>query len=58
MPRHIKIEVRHRRRQYGYTATAKLLLSGHWLQAAGFAPGTLAQVEVQASRLIITPATI
>lgn len=58
MPRHIKIEVRHRRRRYGYAATAKIMLSGHWLQAAGFAPGTLAQVEVQAGRLIITPAPV
>ncbi|WP_019946738.1 SymE family type I addiction module toxin [Hymenobacter aerophilus] len=56
MQRHIKIEYRHRRRAFGYAATAKLLLSGHWLQAAGFAPGTVAQVEVQAGRLIITPA--
>ena len=56
MQRHIKIEHRHRRRVYGYAATAKLMLSGRWLEAAGFAPGAVAQVEVQAGRLIITPA--
>ena len=53
-----KSKCRHRRRVFGYAATAKLLLSGHWLEAAGFVPGTVAQVEVQAGRLIITPAAV
>ena len=58
MQRHIKIEHRHRARRWGFVATAKLMLSGHWLEAAGFAPGTVASVEVQAGRLIITPAPV
>ena len=56
--RKIKVERRHRPRVYGYAATAKLMLSGHWLQAAGFAPGTIAAIEVQAGRLIITAAPV
>lgn len=58
MQRKVKVEFRHRRRAFGYAATAKLLLSGHWLEAAGFAPGTVAAIEVQAGRLIITPAPV
>ncbi|MFD2787371.1 SymE family type I addiction module toxin [Hymenobacter rubripertinctus] len=58
MHRKIKIETRHRPRRWGFVSTAKLLLSGHWLQAAGFQPGTVAQVEVQTGRLIITPAAV
>ena len=56
--RKIKVERRHRPRVYGYAATAKLMLSGHWLQAAGFPPGSIATVEVQAGRLVITPAPV
>ncbi|NVO30262.1 SymE family type I addiction module toxin [Hymenobacter lapidiphilus] len=58
MTRRLKIEYRNRARRWGFVATAKIMLSGHWLQAAGFQPGTVAQVEVQAGRLIITPAVV
>lgn len=34
----------------------ELLLRGDWLAAAGFAPGAVAVVQVEAGRLIITPA--
>lgn len=38
--------------------TSQLRMQGNWLAAAGFPPGSIATVEVQAGRLIITPATI
>ena len=38
--------------------TSKLMLQGDWLAAAGFAPGTVAAIEVQAGRLIITAAPV
>ena len=36
--------------------TSSLRLQGDWLEAAGFAPGTVAVVQVENGRLIITPA--
>lgn len=34
---------------------SKLRLKGHWLTAAGFAPGTTAAVSVLPGRIVITP---
>jgi hypothetical protein len=55
--RKIKVAPHFARRRYDTTITSKLLLQGNWLEAAGFGPGTVA-IEVQAGRLIITPAAI
>ncbi len=55
--RRLKVATHFRRLHPQLSTTSKLTLSGDWLAAAGFAPGTIAQVEVQAGRLIITTAT-
>lgn len=56
--RQIKVATHYRQLHPQLRTTAKLLLQGNWLEAAGFAPGTVAAIEVQAGRLIITPAAI
>ena len=38
--------------------TSQLRIQGNWLAAAGFPPGSIAAVEVQTGRLIITPAPV
>ena len=38
--------------------TSQLRIQGNWLAAAGFPPGTVAAIVVQAGRLIITPAPV
>jgi len=56
--RKIKVALHYRQLHPHTRTTAKLLLQGNWLEAAGFVPGTVAAIEVQAGRLIITPAAI
>lgn len=56
--RRIKVATHFRSLHPQLSTTSKLTLSGNWLAAAGFAPGAIAQVEVQAGRLIITPAAV
>jgi hypothetical protein len=55
-PRRLKVAKHYRQLHPRLSTTSKLTLQGDWLAAAGFAPGAIAQVEVQAGRLIITPA--
>jgi hypothetical protein len=55
--RRIKVATHFRSLRPQLSTTSKLTLSGDWLAAAGFAPGTTAAIEVQAGRLIITAAT-
>jgi hypothetical protein len=55
--RRIKLATHFRSLHPQLSTTSKLTLSGDWLAAAGFAPGAIAQVEVQAGRLIITTAS-
>ncbi len=54
--RRIKVATHFRSLRPQLSTTSKLILSGDWLAAAGFAPGTVAAIEVQAGRLIITAA--
>ncbi|MBD2768458.1 type I addiction module toxin, SymE family [Hymenobacter sp. BT664] len=55
--RRIKVTPHYRQLHPRVRITSKLMLQGNWLEAAGFAPGTIATIEVQAGRLVITPAT-
>jgi len=54
-PRRLKVARHYRSLHPQLSTTSKLLLQGDWLTAAGFPPGTVATVEVQAGCLIITP---
>lgn len=56
--RRIKVAPHFAARRYDTRLTSKLLLQGSWLEAAGFPPGAVAQVEVQAGRLLITAAPV
>ena len=38
----------------GFTIRPKLILSGKWMEKAGFLPSTLINVEVQFGKLVIT----
>lgn len=54
--RRLKVAPHYRQLSPRLSITSKLILSGNWLEAAGFAPGCIAHVEVAAGQLIITPA--
>jgi hypothetical protein len=54
-PRRLTVARHYRQLHPHLSTTSKLLLQGDWLTAAGFPPGTVAVVEVQAGRLTITP---
>jgi hypothetical protein len=56
--RRIKVAPHFAARRYDTRITSKLLLRGAWLEAAGFAHGAVATIEVQAGRLIITAAAV
>ena len=56
--RRIKVAPHFRQLHPVQRITSKLLLQGNWLAAAGFAPGTVAAIEVQAGRLIIIAAPV
>ncbi|GAA3987092.1 SymE family type I addiction module toxin [Hymenobacter antarcticus] len=56
--RRIKVAPHYRQLHPQVRITSQLRLQGNWLAAAGFAPGTVAAIEVQAGRLIITPAPV
>lgn len=56
--RRLKVAKHYRSLHPRLSTTSKLTLSGDWLAAAGFAPGTVAAIEVQAGRLIITAAAV
>ena len=53
-PRRLQVATHYRSLHPRLSTTAKLTLSGDWLAAAGFPPGAVALVEVQAGRLVIT----
>ena len=53
--RRLKVACHFRQLHPHLSTTAKLTLQGDWLAAAGFPPGAVALVEVQAGRLTITP---
>ena len=55
-PRRIKVAPHFAQRQYSTRITSKLLLQGNWLEAAGFPPGTVASIAIEAGRLTITAA--
>lgn len=54
-PRRLKVARHYRSLHPRLSTTSKLTLQGDWLTAAGFPPGAIATVEVQAGRLVITP---
>ncbi|GAA4382067.1 SymE family type I addiction module toxin [Hymenobacter koreensis] len=54
--RRLKVAPHHKRLHPRPAVTSSLRLQGDWLQAAGFAPGTTALIQVEAGRLVITPA--
>jgi hypothetical protein len=54
-PRQLKVTTHYRQLAPQLRTTARLLLLGNWLAAAGFGPGVVAVVQVEAGRLIITP---
>ncbi|UYZ60199.1 SymE family type I addiction module toxin [Hymenobacter latericus] len=56
-PRRLKVAPHFKRLHPRPAVTSSLRLQGDWLEAAGFAPGTVALVHVEAGRLIITPAS-
>ena len=57
-PRRLKVAKHYRSLHPCLSTTAKLILQGDWLAAAGFPPGATALVEVQAGRLTITAAPV
>ena len=56
--RRIKVAPLYRQLHPQVRITSQLRIQGNWLAAAGFAPGTVAAIEVQAGRLIITAAPV
>jgi hypothetical protein len=54
-PRRLKVRTHYRQLAPQLRTTARLLLLGNWLAAAGFGPGITAVVQVESGRLIITP---
>lgn len=55
-PRCLKVAKHYRQLHPRLSTTSKLILQGDWLTAAGFPPGAVAVVQVQAGQLVITPA--
>lgn len=53
-PRRLKVTAHYRQLAPQLRTTARLLLLGNWLAAAGFGPGVVAEVQVEAGRLVIT----
>lgn len=56
--RRIKVAPHYRQLHPQVRITSQLRLQGNWLAAAGFAPGTVAAIEVHAGRLVITLAAV
>ncbi len=56
-PRRLKVATHCRELRPNLRTTSQLLLRGNWLAAAGFAPGTVAVVEVAPGQLTITTAS-
>lgn len=56
-PRRLKVATHFRELHPNLRTTAQLLLRGNWLAAAGFAPGSVAVVQVAPGRLTITTAS-